>query len=366
MQDKQHISFQKREDLFFKSLTQKVRDYFSKSNVSPFASPYFYLKGGFMVAVYLTAYVILLTKGSTLPILLMCYMIMGAFAILIGLNVGHDAAHGSVSKNPRWNQIMVMAFDLLGANSFMWRNRHVFAHHPYPNILNQDSDIQQVPIVRIFPNDQLKKIHQYQHLYMPFIYLFYTLHWIMRRDFRDFLVERIGAYKTKAYPKWEIAKLFIFKTLYVGYTIVVPYLLFEHSFGWIFLGFLLMNFAASMVVSVALVSAHVGEDSVFPEVDESGQLPYTWAEHQVITTSDFATHSPIVNFLFGGFNHHVIHHLFPRINHVHYPNLTPLLVETAAEFGLPYSCEPKIARSVVSHWKLLKAQGPSAWESDDF
>lgn len=161
------ISFQKREDLFFKSLSQKVRDYFQETGLSPFANRYFLLKGGIIAGVYLLAYSLLLMGGKHLGIFFLSYIIMGAFAILVGLNLGHDAAHGSISKNPRVNQAFLLAFDLLGANSYMWRNRHVYAHHPYPNILHQDSDIQQVPIVRIFPNDTLKRVHKYQHLYCP-------------------------------------------------------------------------------------------------------------------------------------------------------------------------------------------------------
>lgn len=360
------ISFQKKEDQFYLALNRRVRAYFKANKISTFANHIFWIKGGGMVAVYLLAYSCLLLWGNFLAVLLSGYMVMGAMAILIGLNIGHDAAHGSVSANSFVNRSLRLVFDLLGANSYMWRNRHVFAHHPYPNIQEQDSDIQQVPFVRIFPNSVIGAIHRFQHIYMPFVYLLYTLHWLYRRDFIDFFSGNIGAFRQKEFHLGEFLKMLVFKAIYLFYVLIVPVLILDHPW-WVFLlGILLMNFSASGVVAIALVSAHVGEDAVFPDPDEQGIMTHTWAEHQIITTSDFATRNPVVNFLFGGFNHHVIHHLFPRICHVHYPYLTPLIEETAREFGLIYNCEPRLGRAILSHWRLLKNRGPNAWHEMNF
>ncbi|MEZ4828539.1 MAG: acyl-CoA desaturase [Bacteroidia bacterium] len=357
------IVFKKKEDVFYHKLNERVREYFRRERISTYANARFYIKGLILLAAYVLGYIMIVIWGENTASLMAGYMLMGAMAILIGLNLGHDAAHSAISRNNQINKAIRMVFDLLGANSFMWRNRHVFAHHPYPNISEQDSDIRQVGFVRIFPSDRIKAVHRYQHVYMPFVYLFYTLHWLYRRDFADYFSENIGAFRRGKFPKKEFVRMLIFKVFYLVYVLIVPLIYVDQSVGMILLGWLLMNFSASAVVAVALVSAHVGEDAIFPEPEENGEMGTSWAEHQLMTTSDFATENAVVNFLFGGFNHHVVHHLFPRICHIHYPGLTPLVRQTAAEVGLEYHCEPKLGKAILSHWQLLKNRGPVAWDS---
>jgi linoleoyl-CoA desaturase len=59
----------------------------------------------------------------------------------------------------------------------------------------------------------------------------------------------------------------------------------------------------------------------------------------------------------GGLNFQVEHHLFPRISHVHYPAIAPIVKETAEEFGVPYQCNPTLGGAILSHVRLLKELG---------
>ncbi|MGB0840523.1 MAG: fatty acid desaturase, partial [Chitinophagales bacterium] len=135
---------------------------------------------------------------------------------------------------------------------------------------------------------------------------------------------------------------------------LIPYFLLPFSLGTILLGFVLFHFAASFTVALALISAHIGEDSVYPEPDAMGKMPTSWIRHQIVTTSDFATHNPVLTHLFGGFNHHVVHHLFPNICHIHYPQLTQILIQTCADYDMPYKSNPTLIRAIFSHWNFLK------------
>lgn len=91
----------------------------------------------------------------------------------------------------------------------------------------------------------------------------------------------------------------------------------------------------------------------FPQPDDEGKLSHTWAEHQLIVTSDFAPNSKIVTSLMGGFNLHVVHHLFPTVSHSHYPTLTKIVRQTAADFGITYQ-SMSLGEAMISHWKLLR------------
>jgi len=56
-------------------------------------------------------------------------------------------------------------------------------------------------------------------------------------------------------------------------------------------------------------------------------------------------------------NYQAIHHLFPRICHVHYPKIAPIVAQTAKEFGVPYLYNDSFAKAFASHVRLLSKLG---------
>ena len=113
-----------------------------------------------------------------------------------------------------------------------------------------------------------------------------------------------------------------------------------------------MHFTASMIGVMALTTAHVNHDSEFPEPDENGMMPDSWAMHQLRVTQDFATNNLFINSCFGGFNFHVAHHLFPSVQHRHYKNITRIIKNTASEFGIDYKYK-SLGAALRSHYTLL-------------
>lgn len=356
------IKFTKNPD-FYQDLRNLIFRYFRRYEIAKYANFSWYLKASFLLGTYFLAYTALLLLGQSLIIMLGTFALMGILSVLIGLNIGHDAAHQSISPRKWVNAIFLRVFDIVGANSYMWKIRHVHAHHPYPNIVHQDSDINQSPLVRIFPESKVKSIHKYQHVYTPMLMiLFYTLNWLLFRDFKDFKTTRFGAKKVSSHGKKQLIILIICKLLFIIKCIVVP-ALFVQSWGWVLLGFYIMNVSSGMVITVALVSAHVGDHQAFPEPNKEGKIATTWAEHQVATTSDFCTKSRFMTQVFGGFNHHVIHHLFPNINHIHYSKITPALERFARNGRLKYTAKQNLRSVFNAHIQLLKREGIHYWRS---
>ena len=60
------------------------------------------------------------------------------------------------------------------------------------------------------------------------------------------------------------------------------------------------------------------------------------SEMQISVTMDYATDSWLASFFTGGLNHQTAHHLFPGISQYYYPEITPIVVQTCKEFGVPY------------------------------
>lgn len=352
----QKVTFRPEPDDFYAKLRERVDAYFAEHNKGKYGNAYFFAKAFLLIGTYVGLYFTALsTKTENIAMLAM--VLMGPLAILIGINVAHDAAHGNVSKHAWINKSFLHLFDLLGTNSYMWRKRHVFSHHAYPNILNKDADLKQNPMVRIFPGDEVLRMHKFQFIYAPFLYLLYTINWLYFRDFQDFFAKQIGSLEISGHRKTEIVKLICFKLLYIGYMIVMPMMFSVLSWQMVLLSVVLMNFAGSLLITLALIPSHVAENSLFLLPDENGVMPNSWSHHQVLSVIDFATGNWFLNFLFGGFNHHISHHLFPNINHIHVTNITPIIKRTAEEFGLPYNHEESFFNAYLSHFKLLKNNG---------
>jgi linoleoyl-CoA desaturase len=82
-----------------------------------------------------------------------------------------------------------------------------------------------------------------------------------------------------------------------------------------------------------------------------------WAVHQVRTTADFARGSRVLCWFLGGLNFQVVHHLFPRVCHIHYPALSRIVEATCRSFDIRYTAHPSFLAGVRSHFRWLRALG---------
>ncbi len=310
-----------------------------------------------LLVTYFLCYAGVLYFGNSTSLLFLFYMLTGFSMMVLFINSYHDAVHGALFSKPMLNRRFTMILELFGSNSWLWQRRHMHLHHPYPNVQNWDVDIKQSDIVRIFPDSAQLDLHRYQHIYMWMIYPLYSLNWLYIRDFKDFFghrdnyVRRLGPI-----PKREYFKLFAAKLVNLGYLIGIPILVLDQPWYNILLGWLLMHIAASVLGVIALISTHVDEHAHFPTVPPGGKMDVTWARHQMMVTKDFSTGSAVANFLFGGFTHHVAHHLFPGVPHTYYPSITPIIRRYAEENNLPYTSYP-FHEAVISHFRLLRKNG---------
>jgi len=311
-----------------------------------------------LLVVFFLFYSFILLFGNQTYLLFLFYILSGITMIVLFINAFHDAAHGALFRKPKHNEWFLYVLELFGSNHWLWMRRHISLHHAYPNVPDWDVDIKQSDIIRIFPNSPLFNYHKYQHIYMWFIYPFYSLNWIYIRDFKDFFGTKDNYVKkvVEKIPRPEIYRLFAAKIINITYLLLLPMILLKQPWYMVLFAWLSMHMCGSALGVVALVSTHVDEDAHFPNTDEEGNLSDTWAVHQMIVTKDFSTNSKLANFLYGGFTHHVAHHLFPGVGHTYYPYITPIIRRYAEEYNLPYTSYP-FYHAVRSHFRMLKNKG---------
>jgi linoleoyl-CoA desaturase len=311
------------------------------------------LKAIFFPVTYLLIYCAALYWGKNIGFFYTCYFLLGLLLVFVFLNTIHDAVHGTIFKSKKANQLYVFLFDLMGANSFIWKLRHIRFHHNYPNVEGWDTDIDQSKLARVFPHGPYSKVHKYQHIYLPLLYPLYLANWLLVRDFKDFFVQKRTVHKLVHIPRIEFVKLFIFKLFFLGYILVIPKLLLGISWNQVMVAFCIFLFTASIFSLAVLLSPHANINNEFPLPDDQNKLPHNWLEHMMVTTNDVSHYNWFTRYFMGCFNFHVVHHLFPHINHVYYPEITMLLKQYAAQYQLPYR-ECSLVTSLVNHYNLLK------------
>lgn len=338
--------------LFFKELRKEVSDVLGK-NYKKRANKILAVKAVLMFSFFITTLLVLLFVPVPPRIYLIVVTILGLSCLPLILNIGHEAVHGNLSTNTGINRLAKGIFFFLGTSGYFWELRHNSSHHAFANIKGLDLDIEQSNIIRISDQQEHSKRHRYQHFYMPFAFCSYTLMWFLFRDFKDIGRKHFGAKSVRRHPRIEIFKLVVAKIWHLAFLVVIPFMN-TQNIGLVVCGFFVFHVAASIATTFALISTHVGELQEIVHPESSAILPYSWAQHQLVTTADFSTGSTFALHFFGGFNHHVAHHLFPNIPHIYYPKITPLIKKYASDFDLPYHQYPNLISCIKSHFTRLK------------
>lgn len=340
------------ENGFYLTLKARVQEHFRSNGISRYANKTAIFKMLLFTALFGGTYGAILFLPMSAPLFLFCWFAFGIFLMLSAMSIVHDAAHSAISRK-RWvNELLLRYANLVGADGYMYKYKHTVSHHPYTNIHGVDIDLEQSGIVRVTPFTRNTRKHRYQFNYMKLLYPFYVLFWVLVRDFRYYNRKEIGLSEAHHAPVHWIT-LIGGKIFYFCYMLGVPAILLPVPFWLILCGFFLMQIGAGIVAMLALLANHVVEDSLFIQSGPQGRIDCSWGEHQLRTTDDYSPDSAVISFLFSGLNHHVAHHLFPRYCHVHYPVITRLVRETAAEFGLRYRYN-SLPAALRSHFRLLR------------
>jgi linoleoyl-CoA desaturase len=350
-----------RNSRFYATVRNRVDAYFAERNLSKHGNWAMWAKVAFFLGGTALSYALILSGWFSPWGMLGLAILLGMFTAFVGFNVGHDSIHGSLSPNPKVNYLVSLSFNLIGANAYMWNITHNIVHHTYTNIHGHDEDLEVAPgLIRLDDKEKLSSFQRYQHYYAFPLYGLASLSWVFRKDYVKFFQKKIGSYDNSKHPRSEYFNLFFFKALYYTLFIVVPLLVLDLTWWQFVIGFVAMHLAEGLVLGLVFQLAHVVEGTSFPEPDPNGTIEEAWAAHQMHTTANFASTNPVATFFCGGLNMQIEHHLFPKVCHIHYPAISGIVKETAAEFNLPYYEQKTFLLALRSHYRVLRRYGKEA------
>src|SRR5678815_454286 len=270
------------DDGFRRALDLRVNGYFEQTGRSPQGGWRMLAKSGLILLWFAASWVALVLVASTWWQAVLAAGSL-AFAIAgIGFSIQHDANHGAYSRHGVINRIMERTLDLLGASSYLWRWKHNIFHHTYTNLAGSDHDIDLGPFARLAPTQRRRPQHRFQHFYMWPFYGFTAYNMQYVEDFKQLYLGHIGGHHYPRPRGHRLLELFGNKLVLLSWSVLIP--MFFHSWWVVLLFHGATWFAVGIILGLVFQVAHAVGEADFPQPPTAGgQVPASWAAHQVET-----------------------------------------------------------------------------------
>jgi fatty acid desaturase len=264
--------------------------------------------------------------------------------------IGHDIGHRQVTRSRRGQDLLgLLHGNLLMGFSYGWWVGHHNKHHSNPNHLEKDSDITRRRAIFIpeqgfsRPGRAKQFIVRHQHV------LFYPL---LVTEGIGLRTESIKALRRKLPRLTAIEAVLIAVHLAVYFGAVFYVLPFGKGIAFI----LTMNLLFGLYIGSVFAPNHKGMPIQMPSDD------WDWLTRQVVTSRNIRS-SYLTDFLYGGLNYQIEHHLFPTMPRKALRHARPITIEYCREIGLGYY-EVSVWRSyveVITHlYRTTKAYQATA------
>lgn len=353
------IVFENREDEFWKVLRNRVNDYFQENKLSKFTNAAMNFKMVVMVALFVLPLLTLLFFHLNALVLFTMYFIMGIGMAGIGFCISHQAAHNAIFASKKLNRLFSLSFNLVGMSDYIWKIKHNVFHHTYTNVFENDEALKEGDLMRLSQDAPYKPMYKYQHIYGFFIYMLFTVFWAWFLDVEKlFRYNGNGSMKRKKHPFAEVVLFWSTKIYYFSIMFIVPVYFANYSIGQVVLGYFIMNAVASLLITHVLQVEHLSVETIHVS-PQNGIVNKSWAQNQLEGTCNFKMKNRLFNWYIGATNYQIEHHLFPQICSIHYPAISPIVEQTAKEFGYKYIRHESFSKALVSHYRFLKELGQS-------
>jgi fatty acid desaturase len=276
----------------------------------------------FNLALMAGCWTALFVFGDTWWQLITAVVLAGAF-LQVGF-IAHDTGHKQISKSKRHTELLgLFHMNLLMGVAYGWWINHHNRHHNNPNNLDRDPDTLRRQV--IFDVDELtiKATNGFRRFVIRFqSVMFFVLlgQEAWRLHASGFRAARAGLLKR---PGLELGLILLHVVLYLGavFTVLSP-----------------LTAIAFVLVNQAVFGLYLG--AVFAP-NHKGMAVYRsdveldWLHRQVLTSRNLRS-SYLTDFLYGGLNYQIEHHLFPSMPRVNLRRVRPMVIDYCSRHGIPY------------------------------
>jgi fatty acid desaturase len=220
--------------------------------------------------------------------------------------IGHDYAHGR-GTSMQW--LCRKLTGLVNAFSPTWWSHKHNTHHVYTNTIGIDTDIANDPVFHLFFPSQDKDVwyRAYQHWYYIPVYSLLYLSW-----------------------RWQSLQHVFNKSKYFEFILMLANYLWLYMLGWqVSLCSILLG---GLLVAGIVTATHQSEEML---IDSN----HPFIETQFLTTCDARCDNFFMEWLWGGMQYQLEHHLFPTMPKYKYAQVRPIVQKWAKDNGIEYRCQ---------------------------
>ncbi|MCB0745498.1 MAG: acyl-CoA desaturase, partial [Ignavibacteriae bacterium] len=255
-----------------------------------------------------------------------------AFGQFYSAWVAHDFSHHNVngSNTTRGAFINDYIGCIIGGfrgNAMLWWKKRHNPHHISTNEVHNDPDIKLMPILHFFENFIPNKIQRFQHLYYVPMFLFLHIYWLTESIF----ITKKNLSNKNSYER-KIARMdLVGLSLHIFFSLLLVF-----RVGLI--PVLTIYYISGFLTALVVFSTHYGEERLNPEDAQRMSL----VEQMLTTSRNIAgfinndVDNYVWNWLTGGLNYQIEHHIFPRTPSYNLPKITPYVKDLARKYNLEY------------------------------
>ncbi|RZS68596.1 fatty acid desaturase [Agromyces ramosus] len=238
--------------------------------------------------------------------------------------LGHDAAHRQIFRSGKWNDwVSLILGGFVGMSYGWWQHKHT-RHHANPNQLGIDPDID-LPVVAFTP----EQAGRHRSPFMRWVMahqgaFFFPILLLEGLSLHASSVHRVFMKEHLAHRPAEIAFLAV---RIIGFLALV-FLVLSPDKAAVFLAIQLGLFGFYMGASFA--PNHKG----MPLVPKEMRLDFL--RRQVLMSRNISG-TPFLDFMMGGLNYQIEHHLFPSMPRPHLRRAAPIIAAYCREHGVTYT-----------------------------
>jgi fatty acid desaturase len=239
--------------------------------------------------------------------------------------IAHDYIHARGAV-PYWNAVIMQWCN--GFSREWWSHKHN-THHVFTNHIGLDADIENDPVFHLFfpdPKDDTM-FRKMQHWYFVPVASVLYLSWRIQ--------SLQASFKSMEWKELVPMALNYIWLYFLGWKI---------SLAAIYLG--------GFLVSFIVTATHQSEEMIDPTTDEGRE--YSFCEGQFATTRDARTSDPFTEWLWGGMQYQLEHHLFPTMPKYKYRSIAPRVKAFAEANGLAYRCDDTQTEIFKRNFNTLK------------
>jgi fatty acid desaturase len=263
-------------------------------------------------------------------------ILIGFAMVQVGL-IGHDAGHLEIFHGTKKNWLLgQLCWSILtGVSFWYWHDRHN-RHHGHTNDMDKDPDIQGGgPFAVAFTEEEAAARHGWRRVLVKYQVVFVLLGLMLytfafRAEGWLFAIRKLQSTRRLL----EITLLTLNIVLWLTFIIAL---------GWRGFGIFLASNVVGSVYFVATISPNHNGMPIWAK-----GVKLSFLERQVLSSRDLTSH-PVWDFLYGGLNYQIEHHLFPTIPRVNLKRAQAIIQPYCEAHGLSY----QVADPLTVYWQVF-------------